>query len=191
VDKMLLRRLPMVARQRRAQHPWRAAVTSFSHLPEVERLLGAHGIPVIALLAGARLETLHRLAQLPPGTRVGVASAAETAHNVEHSIANAGLPNIALVGTAPAEGAALGRLVRRVDVVVCSGAAAERVRALAGSTVQVIVDDRALDPRAIEMLAGVLVSSPGDATPAVSASGRRRRKAVAENGRSHRAKERA
>ena len=191
VDKVLLQGLPLVARQRRAAQPWRAAVTSFSHLPEVERLLAAHGIPVIALLAGARLETLHRLAQLPPGTRVGVASATDTAHNIEHSIANAGLPNIALVGTAPAEGAALGRLVRRVDVIVCSGAAAERVRALAGSTVQVIVDDRALDPRAIEMLAEVLVASPGDRTPAAPPSRRRRREAVASNGRSHRTKERS
>ena len=118
---------------------------------------------MIALLAEAHLETLHRLAQFPSGTRVGVASTAvETAHNLEHSIANAGLPNITLVGACPAEGAALGRLVRRVDVIVCSTAAAERVRALAGPAVQVIIDDRALDPRAIEMLATLLVRQNGD-----------------------------
>jgi GntR family transcriptional regulator len=142
---------------------WGAAVTSFAHLPELERLLGGTGVPVIALLAEAHIETLHRLAQLPPGTRVGVASApAETAHNLERSIANARLPNITLVGASPAEGAALGRLVRRVDVIVCSSSAAERVQALAGSGVQVIVDDRALDPRAIEMLAAILVRQNGD-----------------------------
>jgi hypothetical protein len=93
---------------------------------------------------------------------VGVVSAAaETAHNLEHSIANAGLPNIALVGACPAEGAALARLARRVDVVVCSTPAAARVRQLAGSTVEVMVDDRALDPRAIEMLATLLVQENG------------------------------
>jgi hypothetical protein len=92
-----------------------------------------------------------------------VASAAvETAHNLEHSIANAGLPNIALVGACPAEGAGLGRLVRRVDVIVCSTSAAERVRGLAGPAVQVVIDDRALDPRAIEMLAALLVRQNGD-----------------------------
>jgi len=122
---------------------------------------------VIALLAEAHLETLHRLAQFPPGTRVGVASTTvETAHNLEHSIANANLPNIALVGVCPAEGAALGRLVRRADVIVCSTAAAGRVRGLAGSTVHVLIDDRALDQRAVEMLATRLVRQNGERPPA-------------------------
>jgi DNA-binding transcriptional regulator YhcF (GntR family) len=167
VDKVLLRDLAAVTRRQKQGGRWRAAVTSFCHLPQVERRLSGKGVPVIALLAEAHLETLHRLAQLPSGTRVGVASAAvETAHNLEHSIANAGLPNIALVGACPAEGAALGRLLRRVDVVVCSTAAAERVQALAGPAVQVIIDDRALDQRAIEMLAAVLVRQNGGGTPA-------------------------
>jgi len=164
VDKVLLSELPTVARSQKRVGRWGAAVTSFSHLPEVERLLAGKGVAVIALLAEAHLETLHWLAQLPSGTRVGVASAAETAHNLEYSIANAGLPNIVLVGACPAEGAALGRLVRRVEVIVCSSSAAERVKGLAGSTVQVMVDDRSLDPRAIEMLAAVLVRQDGDGT---------------------------
>ena len=163
VDKVLLGELAAVTRRQRQPGRWRAAVTSFCHLPQVEQLLKGKGVPVIALLAEAHLETLHRLAQLPSGTRVGVASTTvETAHNLEHSIANAGLPNIALVGVCPVEGTALGRLVRRVDVMVCSTAAAERVRGLAGSTVQVMIDDRALDQRAIEMLAALLVRENGD-----------------------------
>src|SRR6266550_5903988 len=125
VDKVLLGELMGATRRRTPARRWRAAVTSFCHLPEVERVLGGRGVPVIALLAEAHLETLHRLAQLPSGTRVGVASAAvETAHNLEHSIANAGLPNIVLVGASPAQGARLGRLLRRVDVIVSSTAAA-------------------------------------------------------------------
>src|SRR5437867_5864377 len=121
------------------------------------------------------LETLHALAQFPSGTRVGVASTtAETAHNLEHSIANAGLPNITLVGACPAEGAALGRLLRRVDVMVCPTGEAERVRGLAGSTVQVMIDDRALDQRAIEMLAALLVRENGDGPTEAPAPGRLR-----------------
>jgi len=163
-DKVRLGELAAAVRRRKPAGRWRAAVTSFFHLPEVERLLDGTGIPVIALLAEAHLETLHRLAQLRPGTRVGVVSAdLETAHNLEHSIVNAGLPNIALVGASPAEGAALGRLVRQAEVIVCSTLAAERVRALAGSSTQVIIDDRALDERAIEMLAAILVGRDGDA----------------------------
>jgi DNA-binding transcriptional regulator YhcF (GntR family) len=163
VDKVLLGELAAVTQRGKRANHWSAAVTSFSHLPEVERLLSGRGVPVIALLAEAHLETLHRLVQLPAGTRVGVVSTtAETAHNLEHSIANARLPNITLVGACPAEGAALGRLVRRVDVVVCSTMAADRVRELAGSTVQVMIDDRALDPRAIERLAALLLQQHGD-----------------------------
>jgi DNA-binding transcriptional regulator YhcF (GntR family) len=162
VDKVLLAELATALRRRKGAGRWGAAVTSFCHLPEVERLLDGRGIPVIALLAEAHLETLHRLAQLPSGTRVGVVSAAaQTAHKLEYSIANACLPNIVLVGDCPAEGAALGRLVRRVDVIVCSTSAAERVRGLAGPAVQVIIDDRALDQRAIEMLAALLVRHNG------------------------------
>ena len=167
VDKVLLSDLPAVVRRLKAARYWRAAVTSFNHLPTVERLLKGRGVPVIALLAEAHLETLHQLAQLPMGTRVGVVStAAETAHNLEHSIANAGLPNIALAGVCPADSAALGRLVKRVDVIICPTTAAERVRKLAGSAVQVVVDDRALDPRAIEMLAAVLLRPHGEGTMA-------------------------
>ncbi len=184
VDKVLLGELATVARRQKQAGRWRAAVTSFCHLPEVERLLSGRGVPVIALLAEAHLETLHRLAQLPSGTRVGVASAAvATAHNLEHSIANAGLPNIVLVGACPAEGAALGRLVRRVDVIVCSTAAAERVRGLAGPTVQVMIDDRALDPRAIEMLAALLVRQNGDRPAAAPPAGQRRLSPRPSNGR--------
>jgi DNA-binding transcriptional regulator YhcF (GntR family) len=188
VDKMLLGDLTTVVRHRKPAGRWGVAVTSFSHLPEVDRRLSVLGVPVIALLAEAHLETLHHLAQLPSGTRVGVVSAAvETAHNLEHSIANAALPNIVLVGTCPATGTALARLVRRADVIVCSTAAAERVRGLAGPAVQVIIDDRALDPRAIDMLAAILVRQNGDSPSAAppptqrSLSPRGSRKVVKED----------
>src|SRR6266705_2224684 len=133
------------------------------------------------------VEALHRLAQLPSGTRVGVASAAvATAHSLEHSIANAGLPNIVLVGASPAQGARLGRLLRRVDVIVCSTAAAEWVRALAGPAVQVMIDDRALDRRAIEMLAALLVRQNGDRPAAAPPAGQRRLSPRASSGRKRR-----
>jgi DNA-binding transcriptional regulator YhcF (GntR family) len=175
VDKVLLDELPTVTRRRAQAGRWRAAVTSFSHLPEVERVLKGRGVPVIALLAEAHLETLHRLAQLPARTRVGVASdAVETAHNLEHSIANAALPNIVLAGTCRAEETALRRLVRRVDVIVCSSTAAERVRQVADPAVEVMIDDRALDQRAIERLAVLLVRQNGGNTASKPPSAPRR-----------------
>ena len=66
VDKVLLGELATIARRPKQPGRWRAAVTSFCHLPEVERLLSLRGIPVIALLAEAHLETLHQLAPILP-----------------------------------------------------------------------------------------------------------------------------
>jgi GntR family transcriptional regulator len=172
VDKVLLGDVATTAPRRRRGGPWRAAVTSFCHLPEVERLLDGREIPVIALLAEAHLETLHQLARRPPGTRVGVVSTtAEGAHNLERSIASAGLPNIALAGVCDAEGAALGRLLRRVDVMVCSTEAAARARRLASPAVEVIIDDRALDQRAVDQLAGALVRPETDGRGAQRGAG--------------------
>ena len=163
VDKVHLKQLAAAVRGRKPAGRWAAAVTSFCHLPAVERRLHGLGIPVIALLAEAQLETLHSLAHLPAGTRVGViAAGAETAHSLEHSIANAGLPNLTLVGACPPEEAGIRNLIRRVDVIVCSSSAAERLRKLAGPALRVIIDERALDPRAIEMLATVLVRRMGE-----------------------------
>ena len=162
VDKVLLSALAGVVRRRTRAARWGAAVTSFGHLPEVEHRLDGLGVPVVAVLAEVHLETLHRLAQLPPGTRVGVVSAErETAHNLEHSITNAALPNLARVEASPATGPALGRLVRRVDAIVCSSSAAARVQGLVGPTVPVIVDDRALNQRAIQMLGAILAQQDG------------------------------
>lgn len=189
VDKVLVGDLAAVVRREKHAPPWRAAVTSFCHLPQVERLLRGRGVPVIALLAEAHLETLHQLAQLPSGTRVGVVSAAaETAHNLEHSIANAGLPNITLAGAFAAEGAALARLARRVDVIICSTSTAERVRALAEPAVQVILDDRALDPRAFEMLADVLVRQDGVPPSPVTAAIPKRASPRSSSGRQPRSR---
>jgi GntR family transcriptional regulator len=163
VAKVLLKDLATAVRRQARPGDWAAAVTSFGHLPEVERRLKGLGVPVIALLAEAHLETLQHLAQLPRGTRVGVITAAvETMHSVEHSIAAAALPNIARIETCPAEGPALKRLLRRVSVVVCSSSTAKRVQGLLDPAVPVIIDDRALDQRAIQMLGTVLAQREGD-----------------------------
>jgi hypothetical protein len=174
VDKVLLSELAGAVQRRKRADRWGAAVTSFGHLPEVERRLSGMGVPVVALLAEVHLETLHRLAQLPAGTRVGVVSAErETAHNLEHSIANAALPNIARVEVSPSEGPALSRLVRRVDVIVCATSSAARVRSLVGPTVPVIVDDRTLNQRAIQMLGAILAQHDGDRPSAARPLARR------------------
>jgi GntR family transcriptional regulator len=163
VVKVLLRDLATTVGRQARPGRWSAAVTSFGHLPEVERRLEGLRVPVLALLAEARLETLQRLAQLPRGARVGViAAAVETTHTVAHSIAAAALPNIARIETCPAEGRALKQLVRRVSVIVCSSSTAKQVQGLVDPPVPVVIDDRALNQRAIQMLGSVLAQHDGD-----------------------------
>ena len=94
---------------------------------------------------------------------VGVASAAvETAHNLEHSIAERrSCPTSCWSGRARPRVQPWAACSGRVDVMVCSTSAAERVRQLAAPSVHVLIDDRALDPRAIEMLSAILVRQNG------------------------------
>jgi hypothetical protein len=97
---------------------------------------------------------------------------------VAHSIAAAALPNIARIETCPAEGDALTRLVRRVSVIVCSSATAKQLKRLVDPAVPVIIDDRALNQRAIQMLGAVLAQHDGDrlaATPSLARPRPRRR----------------
>jgi hypothetical protein len=167
VSKVLLRDLEATVRRQARFRRWAVAATSFAHLPQVERSVRELGISVIALLAEVHLETLHQLAQLPPRTRVGVVSSAgDSSHSLEHSIIAAALPNITRVESAPADGDGLGRLVRRVDVLVCSSSMAARVRGLVAPGVPVIIDDRALNQRAIQTLGAILAQRNGGRTAA-------------------------
>ena len=175
VAKVLLEDLATTVRRQARPGHWAAAVTSFGHLPEVERRLEGLGVPVLALLAEAHLETLQRLAQLPRGARVGViAAAVETTHTVAHSIAAAALPNIARIETCPAESGALTRLVRRVNVIVCSSSTGKQIKRLVAPSVPVIIDDRALNQRAIQMLGAVLAQHDGDRRAATASLARQR-----------------
>src|SRR5947209_14018599 len=58
VDKVLLGELAATVRRQRPAGRWRAAVTSFCHLPLVERLLSGRRVPVVALRAEAHLATI-------------------------------------------------------------------------------------------------------------------------------------
>jgi hypothetical protein len=78
----------------------------------------------------------------------------------------------------------VGRLAQRVDVIVCSTPVAEEVQRLIGSAAEVIVDDRALDNRAVEMLAAVLVRHDAAGTPPTpSARPRAARRELRRGGR--------
>ncbi len=155
VENVLRENLPAVMRRQEGTGSRAAVLTSFFHLSEVERLVGDRGLPIIPLLAKAHLDTFRRLAHLPAGTRVGVVSAeSETAHSVRHSIASGDLPNIALVGAFAANGPPWKPCFSRMGA---SCVLLERVRQLANGTIHVIIDERAVDTRAIEKLTAILI----------------------------------
>jgi hypothetical protein len=52
--------------------------------------------------------------------------------------------------------------VPRVSVIVCSSSTAKRVQGLVGPAVPVVIEDRALNQRAIQMLGAVLAQHDGD-----------------------------
>ena len=56
--------------------------------------------------------------------------------------------------------------MQQVDAIVCSTSAAARVQRLVGPTVPVIIDDRALNQRGIQMLGAILAQLDGDSPAA-------------------------
>ncbi len=128
-------------------------VTTFFHVREVRRLLAQTDVEVVGLLAEASPATLMRLAELPDGTRVGVACGErmETV-NVKLSIRNAGLTHVRLVLASCADAPGLRRMLRKVSVVVCSSLVAGKIRRLGRRGTEILVDDRRLDRAGIELL---------------------------------------
>lgn len=144
---------------RKAQHSpaflqrYALVVTAFFHVHETQSLLAKSAIEVVGLLAEASLETLRRLTALPEGTKVGVACNEWIGtENVKLSIQNAGLTHIHLVPGCGQDPKSLRQMLKEVSVVVCSSLVAAKIRTLAPSGTEILVDDRRLDQAGIEML---------------------------------------
>lgn len=128
-------------------------VTTFFHVREVGRLVAQTDVEVVGLLAEVSPATLTRLAELPDGTRVGVACSEWTGtENVRLSIRNAGLTHIRLAPGCGTDTPGLRRMLRKVSVVVCSSLVAGKIRRLARRGTEILVDDRRLDRAGIELL---------------------------------------
>ena len=94
VAKVLLKDLATTVRRQARPGHWAAAVTSFGHLPEVERRLDGLGVPgARAPGGGAPRDPPAPGSASAQGRGSAWSSAAvETAHTLEHSIAAAALP---------------------------------------------------------------------------------------------------
>lgn len=80
-------------------------LTTFFHLSEVRRLARPRQVEVVAIVVAPHLRTLARLAQIPPGHRVGVLySTREQAEAIRDSLLQAGLHDIEVLEEAPSSG---------------------------------------------------------------------------------------
>jgi GntR family transcriptional regulator len=166
VDAMLLEELV----ERRRDDPgfaraFRVVVTTFFHLHEVEAVLAGLEVPLLALSAGVGIETLQRLAALPPGSAVGVAAAtARGSRDLLRSIQSAGLTHFKAVPASADDPWSIDRMLEATSVVVCSEEAAEGLAAALPPTTTRIVAGRTLDRRGIDFLRDRL-QGPGGSRP--------------------------
>ncbi len=164
VEKVLLEDLPeRLLREDETPLPWRLAVTTFYHVHEVEELVGPRGLETVALLAEATLDGIRRLAELPPGTKVGVLGNSRTcSDNLLNSLVGAGMDHLDLFQIYEDVGKDIGEHLEETEVVVCGSPMAGRLSALglppAGT--EVILQDRTLDKGGIEMLGRILRDAP-------------------------------
>lgn len=128
-------------------------VTTFYHIREVQSLLEASGMEVVALMVDTSLETLMRLTSLPEGTPVGVACTTWAgAENMKLSVQRAGLKHLRVITGCGAEKDSLFKMMGEASVIVCSSLVERKVRALAPKGQEIIVDNKRIDKAGIEML---------------------------------------
>ncbi len=166
VERVLLEDLPeRLLREDGAVLPWRLAVTTFYHVHEVEELVGPRGVETVALLAEATLHGIRRLAELSPGTKVGVLGNSRTcSDNLLNSLVGAGMDHLELFQIYEDVGKDIKEQLQETEVIVCGSAMARRLPDLAlPSETEVIFQDRTLDKGGIEMLGRMLRSAPREA----------------------------
>jgi GntR family transcriptional regulator len=160
VERVLLEDLPG---RLSGELPWRAAVTTFFHVHEVQELVEPFGIETVALLAEANLESLKRLTELPAGTPVGVIGWGKTCmENTSRSIEGAGLDHLRFVSVNVDEPEEVRETLEGVDAVLCASVTARKLRenVAVPEGLEIIEEDRVLDKGGIEMLGRMLRQTP-------------------------------
>jgi GntR family transcriptional regulator len=128
-------------------------ITSVIHLEEVKAILESLNKDVLAIYATPHLQTFMRIAQLPAGTKVGVACGTERgACNMKNALVEAGINNIDLEYCATDNKTKVKEVVNRVDWVIASRMAYEELKAVAPPNVRFMEFFSELDKPGIEML---------------------------------------
>lgn len=128
-------------------------ITSVIHLEEVKAILESLNKEVLAIYAAPHLQTYMRIAQLPEGTKVGVACGTERgACNMKNALEEAGIKNIALEYCGTDNKALINEVLNRVDWIITSRMAYDELKAIAPPDVQFMEFFNELDRPGIEML---------------------------------------
>lgn len=128
-------------------------VTSFIHVEDVKAILEPLKKEVIAIMAAPHLHVFMRIAQLPPGTRVGIVCGTEKgAYNMRRALEDAGIQHINLNNCGTADKKQVTTLLGQLDWVICSRACIDEIRSIAPPGIRFMEFFNELDQAGIEML---------------------------------------
>jgi hypothetical protein len=170
VEPMLIQDFKsLVERSPESVNRYDVIVTTFYHIKDVQTALAGTGKEAVGLMLNTSLDALMRLTALPANTVVGVACVDPAgSENLKLSIEQAGLTHLKLIMGCGADPESVRNMIEKASVVLCSSFVEEPIRAMTQSgkeIIQLIVDERGLDPSGIEMLRNRLRSISPKQTP--------------------------
>lgn len=134
-----------------------AVVTTFTHLHEVKRLLKDGEVEVMGITAGAYLDLLLRVTQLPETSRILVVTvSALGAAEVVQSLVDVGVNPLRITSGSLEDGRELLAKLEQADWVVVSRAAVRDLERLAPEARNLLVYENVLDRASLNMLRRVL-----------------------------------
>ena len=128
-------------------------ITSVIHLEDVKAILELLNKDVLAIYATPHLQTYMRIAQLPAGTKVGIACGTERgACNMKNALLEAGINHVDLEYCGSENKSMIHEFLSRVDWVITSRMVYDELRAIAPPKVKFMEFFNELDKPGIEML---------------------------------------
>ncbi len=137
-------------------------VTTYQHVDEIKSLLPGRSRDVFPCLLTAHLETLRRLEELPPNSKIGVACVSwEGTHRLTEMVQEAGFSELTVVEGTGKEPKTLPPLLDGTALIVASSPVAEILVAFRPDA-PVAIDDRTFTEGAVESIRQRLAGGHSD-----------------------------
>lgn len=128
-------------------------VTTVMHHDEVKERLEPLHKEVLALNAAPHLQTFMRIAQLPPGTRIGIVCGTESgACGMKQAIEDAGITGLHVEACGADDDPRIREIIQRVDWVITSRVAYPKLRDMARPDTQFMEFFQVMDKSGLAML---------------------------------------